>query len=139
MVYQHFCSMGQMCKRSVDGTRDQRPLWVVSKGSSLLDFQPSVGHTPQSLLTPRSPNSVAAFIFFLQGPPGLPGPPGPPGPPGAVVNIKGVSRDGPGDHAMGTRLASSGAGFPEGLTPHILFPTGCFPNTCPATLQNSSK
>lgn len=43
------------------------------------------------LLPPTSSNSVAAFLFFLQGPPGLPGPPGPPGPPGAVVNIKGVS------------------------------------------------
>lgn len=81
---------------------------------------PVRGHTLQLLLTPRSPNSVAAFIFFLQGPPGLPGPPGPPGPPGAVVNIKGVSQDGARDHATGTRSASAVAGFPEGLTPHIL-------------------
>lgn len=139
MVYRHFCSMDQLCKRSMEGTRDQRQLWVVSKGSSLPGFQPNVGHTLQLLLIPRSPNSLAAFIFFLQGPPGLPGPPGPPGPPGAVVNIKGVSQDGARDRATDTRSASAGAGFPEGLTPHILSPTGCFPNTCPATLQNSSK
>lgn len=71
----------------------------------------SVWPMPQLLST--SLNSVAAFLFFLQGPPGLPGPPGPPGPPGAVVNIKGVSQDGagggfPGDPAVDTRLASAG-------------------------------
>lgn len=53
----------------------------------------SVWHVLQLPLAPTTPNSVADFLFFLQGPPGLPGPPGPPGPPGAMVNIKGVSWD----------------------------------------------
>lgn len=72
------------------GLVDQRQMLVASRGN-FPSFQLNVWHILQLPLTPRSPNSVGTFIFFLQGPPGLPGPPGPPGPPGAMVNIKGVS------------------------------------------------
>lgn len=80
--------------------------------------------------------------FSLQGPPGLPGPPGPPGPPGAVINIKGVS------WGVGGTFVGSGEWAPDWpqlesgvlMASHLLsFPTGCLPNTNPATLQNASK